>query len=79
MPVVNKPVIDPDRMNPFKVGDTVTITNDVILSRLGCTDQDQWEVLDVLNEKILEVSNGMKIQQLHFIHFKRHTGTAHVS
>ncbi|WP_180138435.1 HNH endonuclease [Acinetobacter sp. YH12043] len=79
IPVVNKPVIDPDRMNPFKVGDTVTIANDVILSRLGCTDQDQWEVLDVLNEKILEVSNGMKIQQLHFIHFKRHTETAHVS
>ncbi|MFK7238635.1 HNH endonuclease [Acinetobacter baumannii] len=74
MPVVNKPVIDPDRMNPFKVGDTVTIANDVILSRLGCTDQDQWEVLDVLNEKILEVSNGMKIQQLHFSHFKNIQG-----
>ena len=33
----------------------------------------------VVNEKILEVSNGMKIQQLHFIHFKRHTEATHVS
>ena len=74
MPVTTKAVNDPDRKSPFKVGDVLTITNDVILSRLGCTDQDRWEVLDVLNEKILEVSNGMKIQQLHFSHFKNIQG-----
>ena len=79
MPVTTKAVNDPDRKSPFKVGDVLTITNDVILSRLGCTDQDRWEVLDVINEKILEVSSGMKIQQLHFIHFKRHTEATHVS
>lgn len=70
MPVTTKAVNDPERKSPFKVGDVLTITNDVILSRLGCTDQDQWEVLDVINERILEVCCGMKLQQLHFTHFK---------
>lgn len=65
-----KAVNDPDRKSPFKVGDVLTITNDLVLSRLGCTDQDQWEVLDVINDKILEVCCGMRLQQLHFIHFK---------
>ena len=78
MPVVNKQD-DPIYINPFEIGDVLVIINDVVRSRINCDDQKQWEVIDILDGKILEVSNDMEIHQLHFTHFKRHTGTAHVS
>lgn len=78
MPVVNKQD-DPIYINPFEIGDVLVIINDVVRSRINCDDQKQWEVIDILDGKILEVSNDMEIHQLHFTHFKRHTETAHVS
>ncbi|WP_151731846.1 HNH endonuclease signature motif containing protein [Acinetobacter ursingii] len=70
IPAANKPKPDPERTNPYKIGDNLVIANDAMQSRLNCDDQTHWEVLDVINEKILEVSNGMKIHQLHYSHFK---------
>ena len=78
MPVVNKQD-DPIYINPFEIGDVLVIINDVVRSRINCDDQKQWEVIDILDGKILEVSNDMEIHQLHFTHFKRHTEATHVS
>lgn len=78
MPVVNKQD-DPMYINPFEIGDVLVIINDVVRSRINCDEKKQWEVIDILDGKILEVSNDMEIQRLHFTHFKRHTETTHVS
>ena len=65
MPVVNKQD-DPIYINPFEIGDVLVIINDVVRSRINCDDKKQWEVIDILDGKILEVSNDMEIHQLHF-------------
>lgn len=73
MPQVHKKE-DPLYLNPFEIGDVLVIINDVVRSRINCDDKKQWEVIDILDGKILEVSNDMEIHQLHFSHFKNIQG-----
>lgn len=73
MPQVHKKE-DPLYLNPFEIGDVLVIINDVVRSRINCDDKKQWEVIDILDGKILEVSNDMEIHRLHFSHFKNIQG-----
>ncbi|MCF3128464.1 HNH endonuclease [Acinetobacter soli] len=72
-PVVTKQD-DPLYINPFEIGDLLIITNDVVCSRINCDQHKQWEVIDILDGKILEVSNDMEIQRFHFSHFQKIQG-----